>query len=503
MKKTKAQLTEELEQVKLEREIAVHRLQRNLSESLTYSPPYDLIDPFSQMFDGNRLIFPLFPSRWDYRLFNSGIWVSEAQLDLIRMYSRFLYDTNLTAKGVIRSLENYIVKTGYEYVVVPKPGMSDRYAKEAQAILDEFMEGNNWFERELDFFRRSRRDGEFFLRLFPQASGTTEIRVVEPEQVRPPDQSPEWLFGVKVNPDDKEKVLAYYVTYDGNISNGDEVSTDEMVQMKINVDAVIRRGLSDFFCAQESLQAVQKLLRASIMGESVRQAIAYIRQFSQAPQATVQSLQSNNTDYYTPLPTANGIPRLEATHMVVPGEVQDIPEGLQFQDGPKGQGANATAVLAQAYQALSAYWQIPQWMVSGDTGNVNYASSLTAESPFVRNCEKEQKLYSRKFQEIMVKVLHIAEEQGRLPQGACDEVMVSVHCPPVVVRNAKEETERNLLLYQNGLLSQRTWADREELDLETERENKVHDNDPAPMMQPVGSESTTPGAEYAREVNRP
>ena len=110
--------------------------------------------------------------------------------------------------------------------------------------------------------------------MFPQGDGISQARIVEPEQVRPPDKSPEWLFGVNVDVDDKETVFGYFVTYDGEITNGEIVPSSEMVHMKVNTDLVIRRGLSDFFAAQESLQAVQELLRASVMGESVRQAIA-------------------------------------------------------------------------------------------------------------------------------------------------------------------------------------------------------------------------------------
>lgn len=491
MKQTKAELVEALAQARLESQIANHKLQMRLTEQLSYSPPYDLINPYSQMFDGQQLIFPLFPSRWDYRLFNSGIWVSEAQLDLIRMYARFLYDTNLTAKGVIRSLENYIIKTGFQY---------QASTTQAQKVIDDFCNRNKWFLRELDFFRRSRRDGEFFARLFPQEDGITAIRTVEPEQVRPPNQEPEWLFGVNVDVDDKETVKAFYVTYDGQISNGEIVPATDMVQGKINVDLIIRRGLTDFFASQESLQGVQKLLRASVMGESVRQALAYVRQFQQAPLATVQSLQGLDTDYLTPIPTAQGIPRLQPVSHREPGTVEDIPEGLEFKEGPKGSAQNATQVLQAAYQQLSVYWQVPSWVISGDTGSTNYSASLTSESPFVRNCEKEQKLYSMMYREILMRVLDIAVEQGIIGPDKYDIVC---HVPPVHVRNQKEESDRNAVLAQAGLLSKRTWSDREELQYEQEKKNRVEDNDtpvePAPHTPK--NVSQTSAAQYKRGIN--
>jgi hypothetical protein len=394
----------------------------------------------------------------------------------------------LTAKGVIRALENYVIKTGFQY---------QASSPQAQKVLDDFCDRNNWFMRELDLFRRTRRDGEFIVRLTPQDDAITEVRTIEPEQIRPPMNTPEWMFGVLVDTLDKEKILGLWVTYSGDVSDGEELTADEFVFMKINVDMIIRRGLSDFFCSQESLQGVQKLLRAGVQGESVRQAIAYVRQFQQAPQQTVLSMQSANTDYLTPLPTAQGVPRLQPVHQVVPGSVTDIPEGLEFQNGPTGAGANAVSVLQAAYQQLSTYWQVPSWVISGDTGSTNYSASLTSESPFVRNCEKEQKIYSMKFREIMLRVIDIAVQQGVLPDEKHD---VIVHVPPVWVRNAKEESDRNQVLSSNGLLSKRTWSDREELNFEAEKENMANDNDPPTQPMATTSQSTTPGAEYKRQT---
>jgi hypothetical protein len=210
-----------------------------------------IVSPWEQFMNGQNLVFPLWAGRYDNRLIN--YWISESQLDLIRMYSRWLYDFNKTAKGVVRSMENYIIKTGYSYIATSKSGKGNVEA--LQTWIDSFLEKNNWYERELDWFRRSRRDGEWFARIYPQDDGIPEIRCVEPEQIRAKDDTPEWFFGVKVPGHDKdnlkgydfEKPIAYWVTWDGAIENGEEVDADEMVMMKLNTDICIRRGLSDFF----------------------------------------------------------------------------------------------------------------------------------------------------------------------------------------------------------------------------------------------------------------
>lgn len=493
-------LKHQLQALQLRNQVSQEQL---LREQLSYSPPYDLINPWSQLFDGQQLIFPLFPSRWDYRLFNSGIWVSEAQLDLIRMYARFLHDTNLVAQGIIRGKANYVIKTGFEYQVQAKKhaNPSATLVGHAQRVIDDFCTKNRWYLRELDLYRRTNRDGEGFGRLFPSDDAITRLRTVEPEQVRPPDSSPEWLFGVRVDMDDKEVPLGYWVTYDGDVKNGDEVSPEFMFHIKIGVDLAIRRGLSKFFAPQETLQGVQKLLRAGVQGESVRQAIAYVREHAQASPAAVQSLQAASTDYLTPIPTAQGIPRLQPVQHVEPGSVQDVPEGLTYKPPPVASAQNCQLILQLAYQQLAVYFQTPEWMASGTTGTVNFAASLTAEAPFTRECECEQKFYGGAFKEVMFMVLRIAEAQGVLPEDTCEQIDINVVCPPVAVRDKKAETERNKVLSEEGLLSDETWAAMEELDLEHEREQGAERRTEAKLGE--DGRSMTPGAQYQREVDRP
>jgi len=482
------ELEEQVAQLRLTNEIALNKVQKQLTESIVaYSPPYELINPFALFYDGQNLLFPLYPSRLDYRSSSTYIWLSEGQMDLLRAYARWLYETNPFCKGVFRGLRNFIVKAGFGYEIQPKRGktVNPELLKSAQKVLEDFCVANRWHVRESEYFVRSRRDGEFFLRFFPQSDGITQVRTIEPETVRSPTEVPEWTFGIRTPVEDRETVEEYYVTYTGGPEGGEYVDPVEIYHCKINTDLGVKRGLSDLFSTQEQLDDVKKLLKSEVMGETIRSSIAYIRQYAQANQSTIQSLQANNTTFYIPEPAANGVSAtLQPVQKIEPGSVQDIPVGLEYQPPPAFNTESGLKVLQFALQALAQYWSLPSWMLTGESSSASYASSINEESPFSRMCETEQSFYAHEYKAIMRKVLRIAVQQEILPPETMGLVDIQVVTPSVLTRQKKEQTERHIMLADKGIMSERTFAQLEDLDYEHEKSNIEHDQpdfEPTPV----------------------
>lgn len=510
-------LREQLGQLRLQGEIAVHKAQMQLQESISaLDVPYDLVNPWSQFFDGQNLIFPLFPSRWDSRQFPSSIWISEAQLDLIRYYSRYVFDVNLPGHGIIEGLINYVLHTGFDYRIKPRVGglsCSEALTEKVQRFVDDFLNQNKWQQREVDMFKRSFRDGEALGRVVAQESGVSKVCTMEPESVRAPHPTVEWYLGVRTDAEDKETPLGYWWSATGITSEGEELpalsepglpdSFGEVYHIKRNVDLVIRRGLSEFFAPQELLMQTAKLLRASTLGEAMRQAIGYIRQHAQAPASAIMALQSASTDFNVPIPTGLGTSRQQPVQQVVPGAVIDVPQGLEHKPHPSvsGSAENAKGILMAGYQAISAYFQVPTWMVSGEGGDVNFAQGLVQESPFVRNCERNQKFYTNAYRQIVWRAVAIGAEQGILPQDVLERVDLEVIAKPVTVRDPQKETERNKVLSEAGILSDATWATREDLDIEHERAEGAKRREMEANPTPE-SGSDTPSAQYKQATGQ-
>jgi hypothetical protein len=496
--------------------------QKLLMEQTAYAPPFELVNPWAQFYDGLKLLFPLFPARFDYRYSQNYIYLTQGQLDLFRAYSRYLYETNPYAQGALECLADYVVGTGYEY-----HAQSRKYAKASAGLikscnkfLEDFLNRNYWWMLEREFYIRPRRDGDAFLRFFPQDDGVTKVRAVEPEQVRYiTDSSPEWSFGILTDPDDRVDIQAYHIWYSSDSADGETVNANEMLMFKNHLDMNVKRGISDFFNLQDLLSDADKLNRAGRQGEAVRQSIAYVRQFQQANAGAVLALQAASTDLQLPQynvtnPGGNGQGNIENVTMVQPGEVHDIPKGLEFQNGPTGNAENCQLMLDSTLRAAAVKMRVPAWVFTADV-QANFAAALVQESPLVKRCEWDQFSTIKKFVEVCHYALRIGAEQGILPQDVLEQVQVEAEGVPIAARNLQQETEICAVLRQNKLLSKRTWSARENLDYDVERANILdEENDPemqaleptnegTPEGEENGAPSGTPGAEYQRDVNRP
>src|SRR5215471_18922078 len=169
---------------------------------------------------------------------------TEQELGRLRMRSKLLAATNSYAKGLLRSVVNYVVGDGCQYEILTKedlpdadPSAAGRQAPQglekevarAQDVIDQFLAANRWnasadregegpaaSTREREAVRRVIRDGEAILRLYFEADGTTRVRWVEPAQLLSPPGAPadeEWLFGILHAPGDEEDRSAYHIAY--------------------------------------------------------------------------------------------------------------------------------------------------------------------------------------------------------------------------------------------------------------------------------------------------
>jgi hypothetical protein len=129
-------------------------------------------------------------------------------------------------------------------------------------------------------------------------------------------------------------------------------------------------------------------------------------------------------------------------------------------------------VIQAALRRAGARWCMPEYMISGDASNANYASTLVAESPFVKAAEAQQAFFRRWSREVLWKVLAIAAQSGRLPADVAAlrrSIEITIETPPIAVRNRKEELEIRQALHAAGILSKRTWAEQSGLDYDREQ----------------------------------
>src|SRR6202008_1833776 len=88
--------------------------------------------------------------------------------------------------------------------------------------------------------------------------------------------------------------------------------------------------------------------------------------------------------------------------------------GMQYKPGPAGSERNTNFLLVGQYvlRGIAVRWNMPEYLISSDASNANYASSLVAESPFVKAREADQQFYKRHFGSLLWKVGRLAWEAG-------------------------------------------------------------------------------------------
>jgi hypothetical protein len=348
-----------------------------------------------------------------------------------------------------------------------------------QRAIDNFVEENSWKEMEQELFFRSREDGEAFLRFFPQDSGSLQIRTMEPEQViQPPDSTfDEWSYGIQTDIDDVFEIKAYYAHYSapGGVSMlrdgvyGEIIPADQVVHIKCNVKRAIKRGLPDLsFDTLETFSQGSKLRRNMGEGAAVQSAIAAVRQHDAASSSQVETFAQSAIDYSMQLPFGG---RQQDYSRIDAGSFLDIPKGMNYIPPPGAINASAHLSIYEALlRAAGTRHNAPEWLVSGDASNNNYASSLTAESPFLRNCQRLQSFMKRPFLRVITEAVKNAIDAGRLPKDTLKLVEIVATPPTVETRNRGEEASANQVYSGLGVKSRQTIA--QEIGLDWEREAK-------------------------------
>lgn len=483
--RTLEQLREAHERLLLDRNVRILERQAKLLETVLEFP---WIDPWER-FRGPNGEWWLPVGQYETRPYGADVFtaVDEERLREVRNRSRFLCTYNPYGKGTLKNLTNYMIgPSGFTFTAQAKMGRAPTpdLLQQNQTWLDEWIKANEFGRRQEETFRRMTRDGEAFLRIFDEEDGI-KLRFVEPEQVKTPegeDKEGEWSFGIHTDPDDAETVLGYWVQY-GPQENGEEVAANDIEHCTINTDEAVKRGWPDFEVAFEPLESARKLLRNMGEGASIVAAIAMIREHAMASKEQVTEFVGGLTEFQTQSPYTNQTRRYET---VGPGEVVDIPATMKYAGTPLAT-TNTTGFL-EILQALlrqaATSMCIPEFMVSADASNNNYASILVTESPFTKNAEKTQYTLKCHFLRILERARDNAIAAGMLPPESSELVELACTPPSVVVTDKLQEAQRFSIENTQGVRSVQTWQQAVGLDPEEEQVNFDEWHERNPMAGP-------------------
>jgi hypothetical protein len=245
--------------------------------------------------------------------------------------------------------------------------------------------------------------------------------------------------------------------------------------VKRNVPLAAKRGVSDLYAVQGDLEREARLRRNAAEGAALQAAIAWILQVPPgATQSQTQSIGTGDIFARIQKPVEGGA-KSQSVQRYAPGTILKPSPGLEYKPGPMGSERNPNFVLIAQYvlRSIGARWNMPEYLISGDASNASYASTLVAESPFVKAREADQQFYRRHFHNLIWKVLKIAHAAGRFLEPIAWETFVrlidvTIDAPSVASRDGLVLAQTQQAQIEMGILSRRTAAAQSGLNYDAE-----------------------------------
>lgn len=407
------------------------------------------------------------------------IYQHEAELDRVRSLARWFSDENCFAANSHNNRINYVVGWGHTYNVVARPNeeVSDDELGRVKETLEEFLRVNRWspsyvlgsrgasgrhgwgYRQHSNVLRRD-RDGEVFLRKFRAGDGILRVRYVEPEHVRTPSSTHANVrFGIQTEPGDEETVVAYWI-------DGQPVEAQEIQHRTREGSARHPRGVPIHYAVRKNLVRADKILRNGSTVTEIQTAIGMIRKHLQATQATVQAFQQGLT---TARNATNDEPRRQ---QYKPGSILDASANIEYEfPGMKIDPGKYVAALQAELRAIASRLTMPEFMLTSDASNSNFASTMVAEGPAVKNFEWLQWDEIASDLELIWDALQFAADSGRINPNLLELIDVTAEPSPVQARNRIEDAQVAQILDGLGWLSPQTGAAQFGLDYEQEQAN--------------------------------
>jgi hypothetical protein len=371
----------------------------------------------------------------------------EYDLRRLRSAARRLATITSVVTGIAHALEVYCMQGEWRHEAKQADGfeLPNDLVKAAQSLIDRNLERNDFvggLDRELDGF--AREEGETIVGIYPTGdrSGESDWRRLDATSLIAPrnpnrldnylSSTPRrsWSFGVLTDYDSRQRRvdhtrhLGYHVIFDeaGNdwdfLPSWPQAHLGELggkcgVLYKRNVPAEAKRGLSDYLPIQIDLEREAKLTENLSVGAAILAAIPWIEKVGGgAGQPDLNAAVNNALTAWEK--AARGKTPSGGKRKLDAGQVPRIPANTEYIAGPLGSVRQPIYIeVAQFLQRRCGQrFVMPEYMVSGDASNANYASTVQATSPFVKARENDQRQDEKCFQEIHWRAMRVAYDAG-------------------------------------------------------------------------------------------
>lgn len=371
-----------------------------------------------------------------------------------------LYHKNPHVRSIIRTLVKFVFGKGVT-VSFSSPDDLD-LEDEAKAYWTKWKKVNKWNLKQKEMGTRTFRDGEAFL-YSRRVKGlkVPRLQFLEPDQIQSPN--PDISFGIETDKDDVEDIKSYRWMKDTITSKELVIPASQIVHTKIFGDSNQKRGRTILEPVLKHITMYEQWLSDRMVLNKVRAAVALIRHV-EGSAAQLRAIRAQSKDTSSPL-------KDRRAKVMRAGTIITAKPGVKYEMlSPNLQAADVQHDGRSILLAISTGVGFPEMFLTADFSNANFASSLTAQNPLVREFEDYQNTFGEYMIELVTEVFDLGIEMKALSEGILDNVDVTVTWPPLIHRDLKALVDALNILFANGILSRSTFAAETGHDFEKEQE---------------------------------
>lgn len=401
------------------------------------------------------------PGHWS-QLSGGTTTLPASQLQASRQQARELANSSPHVRNLLRMLEIYVVGPGMELQAAARCGQSvtPELMHTADHLWEEFLRFNQRHFSFREYARRTWRDGEAFLRKFPGTRWPCPVRFVDPEFIGSPYQADD-TAGILTDPHDVETVRGYQRIDPATQELQEEIPATEMLHSKYGVDSNQRRGVTYLLPVLESLQRFDSWMDTELQARKLQASIVLWRKVQGSPlqaAALAEAQASSSTGLGS---DAVRREKFRAGTILTTSQGTD----LQFLQ-PNTNFGDSMPLGRLLLLCLSAGAGLPEFMLTADASNGNFASTMVAEGPAVKLFQAEQNFFTGEFDRLWEWVMCEAQQLGLLPVDFFERVTTKWTLPQLVNRDRARERMADVRLVAAGVLSPAEVARREGVDPE-------------------------------------
>ncbi len=382
----------------------------------------------------------------------------EAERVDLRSRARELVHKNPYARNILRLLEVYVAGPGLKAVMAPLHGPDDtELLRQSDRLWSDFLTANHRHFSFRETARRTWRDGECFLRLFPLLDWPPTVRYVDPEAIgadlaRPDSQ------GLITDADDVETVWSYLRIDPASGDLAEEIPAEHMLHTKIGVDSNEKRGVTIFAPVLDALACFDRWLDTELQARKLQASIVLWRKVQGSPGQISSYLDQ----------VAGSDP--QRRERFKPGSIVTTSAGTEFQFlQPNTNFGDAVPLGRLMLLSIAAGVGLPEFMLTSDASNATYSSTMVAEGPAVKLFESEQQFFAQEFARLWRWVMREAIRQELLPADFFEHVALQWSFPQLVSRDRSQERLTDAKLAEVEILSKAEVARRDVADPATMR----------------------------------